>query len=97
MSLIGIAPSYQALLLFVSLGSVGVSMFHPTSAAMVSSLMMGLAWGIGGMMTPLVGKLADLFSIRPVLASLAIIPLITVCLIARLPDTKEAARHPALT
>src|SRR4030042_6413745 len=35
--LIGIAPSYLTLLLFVSLGSIGVSMFHPTSAGMVST------------------------------------------------------------
>jgi FSR family fosmidomycin resistance protein-like MFS transporter len=79
---------------------LGVTMAQeiaPKGKSMVSSLMMGLAWGIGGMMTPLVGKLADLFSIRPVLSCLAIIPLITVCLIARLPDTKAMSTHPALT
>jgi FSR family fosmidomycin resistance protein-like MFS transporter len=79
---------------------LGVTMAQeiaPKGKSMVSSLMMGLAWGMGGMMAPVVGKLADLFSIRPVLASLAIIPLITVCLIARLPDTKAGASHPALT
>ncbi len=58
----------------------------PKGKSMVSSLMMGLAWGTGGMMTPIAGKLADIFSIRPVLAVLAIIPLLTIGLIALLPE-----------
>jgi MFS transporter, FSR family, fosmidomycin resistance protein len=41
----------------------------------VSSLMMGLAMGLGGMMTPIVGSLADLYSIRTVLAGVAVISL----------------------
>jgi len=68
---------------------LGVTMAQeiaPKGKSMVSSLMMGLAWGTGGMMTPLAGKLADLFSIRPVLAALAVIPLLTVGLIAMLPE-----------
>jgi len=58
----------------------------PKGKSMVSSLMMGLAWGTGGMMTPLAGKMADLFSIRPVLAVLAAVPLLTSGLIALLPE-----------
>jgi FSR family fosmidomycin resistance protein-like MFS transporter len=68
---------------------LGVTMAQeiaPKGKSMVSSLMMGLAWGTGGMMTPLAGKFADLFSIRPVLAALAVIPLLTVGLIAMLPE-----------
>lgn len=68
---------------------LGVTMAQeiaPKGKSMVSSLMMGLAWGTGGMMTPLAGKLADLFSIRPVLAALAVIPFLTVGLIAMLPE-----------
>jgi hypothetical protein len=38
------------------------------------------------MMTPIAGKLADIFSIRPVLAVLAIIPLLSVGLVALLPE-----------
>ncbi len=63
----------------------------PKGRSMVSSLMMGLAWGTGGMMTPLAGKLSDMFSIRPVLACLAVIPLLSVLLIAKLPDRKAGA------
>ena len=68
---------------------LGVTMAQkiaPRGKSMVSSLMMGLAWGTGGMMTPLAGKLADLFSIAPVLAGVSVLPLLTVGLIAMLPD-----------
>ena len=60
----------------------------PRGKSMVSSLMMGLAFGTGGMLTPLTGKLADIFSIRVVLGLLAVIPLLTVGLISLLPEKK---------
>ena len=56
----------------------------PGGKSMASSLMMGLAYGMGGLLTPLTGKLADIFSIRPVLGALTIIPLLTVVLIGYL-------------
>ena len=71
---------------------LGVTMAQeiaPKGKSMVSSLMMGLAWGTGGMMTPLAGKMADLFSIRPVLAVLAVVPLLTCGLIALLPAKRR--------
>jgi FSR family fosmidomycin resistance protein-like MFS transporter len=49
---------------------------------MASSLMMGLAVGMGGLLMPVTGKLADVFTIRPVLPALTIIPLLTVGQIA---------------
>jgi FSR family fosmidomycin resistance protein-like MFS transporter len=52
----------------------------PQGKSMASSLMMGLAFGMGGLLTPLTGKLADIFSIRPVLTALAFIPLMTALL-----------------
>ena len=36
----------------------------PISAATVSSLMMGFAWGTGGLSVPLVGMMADRFGIE---------------------------------
>ena len=60
----------------------------PKGKSIIASLMMGLAFGTGGMITPLVGKLADIFSIRSVLFFLAIIPLLTVGLIFLLPEEK---------
>ena len=50
----------------------------PKGKSMASSLMMGLAYGMGGLLTPLTGKLADIFTIRPVIVVIAIIPVLTV-------------------
>jgi FSR family fosmidomycin resistance protein-like MFS transporter len=75
---------------------LGVTMAQeiaPKGKSMVSSLMMGLAWGIGGMMTPIAGKMADLFSIRPVLAVLAAVPILTLGLIALLPERKASNKE----
>jgi FSR family fosmidomycin resistance protein-like MFS transporter len=47
----------------------------PISAATVSSLMMGFAWGTGGLSVPLVGMIADRAGIEPTLAGLALVPL----------------------
>jgi FSR family fosmidomycin resistance protein-like MFS transporter len=66
------------------LGVVLAQRLAPQGKSMASSLMMGLAYGMGGLLTPLTGKLADIFTIRPVLAALAIIPLLTVVLIGYL-------------
>ena len=60
----------------------------PPGKSMASSLFMGLAFGTGGMMTPLTGKLADLFSLRPVLSILALIPLLAYGLIYFFPEKK---------
>ena len=60
----------------------------PKGKSIIASLMMGLAFGTGGMITPLVGNLADIFSIRSVFFFLAIIPLLTVGLIFLLPEKK---------
>ena len=70
---------------------LGVAMAQelaPRGKSMVSSLMMGLAFGFGGMMAPLTGKLADIFSIRVILYLLSIIPLLTIFLISMLPEKK---------
>jgi len=37
--LVGISPSYGFILLFVALGSIGSSMYHPSAAGMVSQRM----------------------------------------------------------
>ena len=58
----------------------------PGGRSMVSSLMMGLAYGLGGSMAPLVGWLADLTSVENVLWHLAFLPLVTVPLILRFPQ-----------
>jgi FSR family fosmidomycin resistance protein-like MFS transporter len=47
----------------------------PVSAATVSSLMMGFAWGTGGLSVPLVGLIADRAGIEATLTGLALVPL----------------------
>jgi MFS transporter, FSR family, fosmidomycin resistance protein len=47
----------------------------PVSAATVSSLMMGFAWGTGGLTVPFTGWVADRIGIEPTLAVLAFVPL----------------------
>ena len=58
----------------------------PKGKSLVSSLMMGLAFGMGGFMAPVVGKLSDIFGIREVMFVLAFIPLACTVLIRRLPE-----------
>jgi MFS transporter, FSR family, fosmidomycin resistance protein len=60
----------------------------PKGRSMVASLMMGFAYGLGGAMTPITGKLADLFAIQSVLQFLCYVPLITVGLIFFFPTLR---------
>jgi FSR family fosmidomycin resistance protein-like MFS transporter len=58
---------------------VNVTFAHqiaPVSAATVSSLMMGFAWGTGGLTAPIVGSMADRFGIEPTLTVIAFLPLL---------------------
>jgi FSR family fosmidomycin resistance protein-like MFS transporter len=71
---------------------LGVTMAQklaPGGKSMASSLMMGLAWGTGGVLTPVTGKLCDVFSIRPVLSIIAFIPFITLWLIHLIPKEEK--------
>ena len=69
---------------------LGVTMAQtlaPKGRSMVASLMMGFAYGLGGAITPIVGKLADSYSIRPVLTVIAFVPLLALPVIALFPKT----------
>lgn len=72
----------------IPLGVALVQKLAPRGRSMASSLMTGLAYGLGGVLTPLTGMLSDLFSIRTVLGVLALIPLLTVGMILFLPKDK---------
>jgi FSR family fosmidomycin resistance protein-like MFS transporter len=72
----------------IPLGVALVQKLAPHGKSMASSLMTGLAYGLGGLLTPLTGMLSDMFSIRTVLGVLAFIPLLTVGLIFFLPKDK---------
>ena len=78
---------------------LGVAMAQelaPKGRSMVSSLMMGVTFGLGGMMAPLTGKLGDIFSIRAVLVFLAIIPFLTIGLISLIPEKKLKYQQPVM-
>ena len=66
----------------------------PVSAATVSSLMMGFAWGMGGFSVPIVGLIADRFGIEPTLIGLAVIPLAAAACAMWLP-ARAPSRLPA--
>ncbi len=57
----------------------------PISAATVSSLMMGFAWGTGGLCVPLVGMMADRIGIEAALSMMAFTPLAAALLALPLP------------
>ena len=61
----------------------------PSGRSLVSSIIMGLAMGIAGLMMPLTGKLADAFGIRTVLNCIGLIPLAALLLIRNLPEPGE--------
>ncbi|RLC07055.1 MAG: MFS transporter [Deltaproteobacteria bacterium] len=59
------------------LGVVMAQKIAPKGRSMVASLMMGLAFGIGGVLSPIVGKLGDIFTIQSVLLILVCIPFLS--------------------
>jgi MFS transporter, FSR family, fosmidomycin resistance protein len=64
----------------------------PVATGAVSSLMLGAAWGVGGMAVPLVGVAGDAVGIAIALQGLAILPLVGALLTLALPagETQEA-------
>lgn len=60
----------------------------PKGRSMVSSLMMGFAFGLGGILTPIVGRLADHYGIAPVLTAVSLLPLLTLPLIWAFPQER---------
>ena len=63
----------------------------PVSAATVSSLMMGFAWGTGGLSVPIVGLIADRIGIEATLRGLALVPLVAAACALPLPGPARVA------
>lgn len=57
----------------------------PVSAATVSSLMMGFAWGVGSLLAPLVGLIGDTLGLQVALSITAVVPLLAACFAVPLP------------
>jgi FSR family fosmidomycin resistance protein-like MFS transporter len=66
----------------------------PVSAATVSSLMMGFAWGTGGLSVPIVGLIADRAGIEHTLVGLAAIPLLAAACALPLPARSRVSTAP---
>jgi FSR family fosmidomycin resistance protein-like MFS transporter len=62
----------------------------PRHVGMASGLMMGFAFGIGGMGAPLLGTIADTWDFLLVFQVLAIIPLLVAALAMLLPDLRQS-------
>jgi FSR family fosmidomycin resistance protein-like MFS transporter len=79
-------------LLLQSTLPVNVTFAHalaPVSAATVSSLMMGFAWGTGGLAVPFVGMLADRVGIERTLLVMSVLPLAAAAAAWPLPRGKQ--------
>jgi len=81
----GVAVAGFFVLATLPLGVTLAQELAPGGRSMVSSLMMGLAYGLGGAVAPLVGKVADIYSISSTLWAVAFIPLLTIPLIWMFP------------
>ena len=58
----------------------------PKGRSLVSSIVMGLALGLAGLLMPFAGKMADAVGIRATLSGIACIPLAALVLVRYLPD-----------
>jgi MFS transporter, FSR family, fosmidomycin resistance protein len=71
---------------------LGVAMAQkiaPRGRSMVASLMMGFAFGLGGAVSPVIGKLADLYSVQSVLLAVSFLPLASLPLILCFPGVEN--------
>jgi FSR family fosmidomycin resistance protein-like MFS transporter len=86
----GAAVAGAVVLATLPLGVAMAQILAPRGRSMVASLMMGFAFGLGGAVSPLVGKLADTYSIQGVLTVTALLALVTLPLIALFPGKADA-------
>jgi FSR family fosmidomycin resistance protein-like MFS transporter len=86
---LGAALAGAAVLASLPLGVVMAQALAPKGRSMVASLMMGLAFGLGGIVSPLVGRLADIYSVEAVLSTLALVPLLTLVFIYYFPRVRN--------
>jgi len=81
--------NYSGLISYIALGLAGFLLYlsipavitqaqaaMPVHVGMVSSMVMGFAWGVGGIMVLLIGRAADTFGLLQTLNVLALVPFI---------------------
>lgn len=87
---LGTVLSGSFVLASLPLGVTMAQTLAPKGRSMVASLMAGFAYGLGGVIAPpIVGILADTYTITPVLTSIAVIPLLTLPIIMFFPRTRS--------
>lgn len=86
---LGAALAGWFVLATMPLGVVMAQQLAPRGRSMVASLMMGFAYGLGGAITPLIGKLGDMYSIETVLLWVSFIPVLTLVPILFLPRLRK--------
>lgn len=103
--LLGQLTSGWALALLVSIGGLLLQstlpinvtfgqQIAPVSAATVSSLMMGFAWGVGSLVAPVVGVLGDRLGLNVALSITAVIPILAAAFALPLPRSVPTGGHP---
>lgn len=88
---VGAAAAGAAVLATMPLGVAMAQTLAPKGRSMVASLMMGFAFGLGGAVSPLVGKLADIYSIQTVLVWMSFLSLFSLPFIFYFPRVKPGA------
>ncbi len=83
---LGAVISGAVVLATLPLGVVMAQKLAPKGRSMVASLMMGFVYGLGGLVVPVVGKLADIFSIYTVLFWISLVSILTMPLIFLFPN-----------
>ena len=68
----------------------------PISAATVSSLMMGFAWGVGSLLAPVVGLIGDRLGLNVALSITSVVPILAALFAMPLPRHVPAAAHKEL-
>ncbi|MCE5307285.1 MAG: hypothetical protein LLG20_06560, partial [Acidobacteriales bacterium] len=77
LSIVGLCLGGLILLFTIPVNVLMAQELAPSQSGTVSALMMGFAWGMAGLVfIPLIGVLADSYTLHRVLASLTVVPLI---------------------
>ncbi len=80
-----LSAAFFVLLLSNPLTIVLAHSWVPKHRSTVSALLMGFAWGVGGMLAPLFGGVADIYGLGPALAAVGSLPLFGAMLAWALP------------
>jgi FSR family fosmidomycin resistance protein-like MFS transporter len=86
LSYVFLAAAGLSLLSTLPVNVVMAQNLMPQSSSVVSSLMMGLAWGTGGMVVPVIGKIADVAGLAHALMAVSILPILGFILAQFLPS-----------